>query len=109
MSTQSEIAVRALRKLKVIGAVDTATAEDLALALQAVKDAHNVLSGMGLLRWAEDNIPADVDLGYVLITSYLMAPDFTQQAQPEWLAQGLVIVQNFVYLPTSGVVASLDF
>jgi hypothetical protein len=109
MSTQSEIAERALRKLKVIGATETATAEDLALALQSVTDAHNVLSGMGLLRWAEDNIPDDVDLGYTLMTAYLMAPDFVQPQQPEWMAQGIGIVQNFVYLPNSGTVCSQDF
>lgn len=109
MSTQSELAERALRKLKVIGATETATAEDLALAMQSLTDAHNVLSGMGLLRWAEDDIPNDVDLAYVLMTAYLMAPDFTQPQQPEWMAQGISIVQNFVYLPTSGTVCSLDF
>lgn len=109
MSTQSEIAERALRKLKVIGATETATAEDLSLALQSVTDAHNVLSGMGLLRWAEDNIPNDVDFGYVLMTAYLMAPDFVQPQQPEWMTQGIGIVQNFVYLPNSGTVCSLDF
>ena len=109
MSTQAEIAERALRKLKVIGATETATAEDLALALQAVTDAHNVLAGMGLLRWAEDGIPAEADLGYVLMAAYLMAPDFTQPQQPEWMAQGVGIVQNVVYLPMTGTVSAEDF
>jgi hypothetical protein len=109
MSTQAEIAERALRKLKVIGATETATAEDLALAVQAVTDAHNVLAGMGLLRWAEDDIPAEADLGYVLMAAYLMAPDFTQPQQPEWMAQGVGIVQNVVYLPMTGTVSAEDF
>lgn len=36
MSTPADIAVRALRKLKVIGATETASAEDLALMTQSV-------------------------------------------------------------------------
>lgn len=109
MSTQSEIAERALRKLKVIGVTETAAAEDLALALQSVTDAHNVLAGMGLLRWAEDDIPVEADLGYVLMTAYLMAPDFVQPQQAEWMAQGLGIIQNVVYLPMTGTVSAEDF
>lgn len=109
MSTQSEIAVRALRKLKVIGATETASPEDLALALQSVTDAHNVLANMGLLRWAEDDIPDEADLGYVLMTAYLMAPDFVQAQHVEWMAQGIGIIQNVVYLPMTGTVYSEGF
>ncbi len=78
MSTPDEIATRALRKLKVIGATETPSAEDLALALQSVRDAHNTWAVAGLLRWTLDTIPEEVDLAYVLFSAYLMAPDFVQ-------------------------------
>lgn len=108
MSTASELAERALRKLKVIGAVETATPEDLQLAMQAVRDAHNVWSGQGLLRWTLDTIPEDVDLAYVLLASFLMAPEFLQVQEAAWSNQAFGIVQAFVNLPNSGPIYSVE-
>lgn len=109
MSTPAEIAVRALRKLKVLGATETASAEDVALAVQSVKDAHNVWTGQGLTRWTLDTIPQEVDLAYSLFAAYLAAPDFVQPQEPAWPAQAAAIVQTFVNLPTSGDVYAEDF
>ena len=102
MSTPADIAVRALRKLKVIGATETASAEDLALMTQGVSDAHSVLAMQGLLRWTRDTIPDDLDLAYELMAAYIKAPDFVQPQQPEWMAQGIGMVQQYVHLPNSG-------
>ena len=109
MSTPADIAVRALRKLKVIGATETASAEDLALMTQSVIDAHNVWTGQGITRWTLDTIPQEVDLGYVLFAAYLAAPDFVQPQEPAWTAQAMGIVQNFANLPTTGDVYAEDF
>lgn len=102
MSTPDVIATRALRKLKVIGALETPSAEDLALAIEGVGDAHSALALQGLLRWTLDTIPNDLDLAYELMAAYIKAPDFVQPQQPEWMATGVGLVQQFVYLPTSG-------
>lgn len=109
MTAPSELATRALRKLKVIGATETASAEDHELALQHVTDAHNIWSGQGLLRWTLDTIPAEVELAYVLFAAFLAAPDFVQPQDPVWPAQALSIVQNYVNLPTCGAVFAEDF
>ncbi len=108
MSAPEELAVRALRKLKVIGATETAEAEDLELAIQGVRDAHNFFSNQGLLRWTLDDIPEEVDLGYVLMAAFFMAPDFVQPQEASWATGGLGTVQSFVNLPTSGDVYSVE-
>lgn len=109
MSTPSELATRALRKLKVIGATETASAEDLALMTQSVKDAHNVWSGQGITRWTLDTIPQEVDLAYVLFAAFLAAPDFVQPQEAAWPGQAMSIVQTFVCLPMAGDVCAEDF
>jgi hypothetical protein len=109
MSTPDAIAIRALRKLKVIGATETASAEDLALATQGVSDAHSALALQGLLRWTLDTIPNDLDLAYELMAAYIKAPDFVQPQQPEWMVAGIGLVQQYVYLPNSGSTFSEDF
>lgn len=106
MSTADILAVRALRKLKVIGATETAAAEDLELAIQALRDAHAVWAGLGLLRWTFDTIPNDADLAYTLFGAYLAAPDFNQPQDATWSAQALGMVQTLAYLPTSGDICS---
>lgn len=108
MSAPEELAVRALRKLKVLGATETASSEDLELAVQGVRDAHNLFSGQGLLRWTLDDIPEDVDLGYVLMAAFFMAPDFVQPQEASWASGGLGIIQNYVNLPTSGDIYSVE-
>lgn len=102
MATPADIATRALRKLKVLGATETASAEDLALSTQSVTDAHNVWSGQGLTRWTLDTIPQEVELAYVLMSAYLAAPDFVQPQDPAWPGQAAAMVQTFVNLPTTG-------
>ena len=102
MSTPDVIAIRALRKLKVIGATETPSAEDLALATEGVRDAHSALALQGLLRWTLDTIPDDLDLAYELMAAYIKAPDFVQPQQPEWMATGIGLVQQYAYLPNSG-------
>lgn len=109
MSTPDVIAVRALRKLKVIGATETASAEDLALASEGVSDAHGVLALQGILRWTLDTIPDDLDLAYELMAAYIKAPDFVQPQQPEWMAQGIGMAQQYAHISNSGATFAEDF
>lgn len=109
MTAPSELAERALRKLKVIGATETASAEDLALMTQSVRDAHNVWAGQGVLRWTLDSIPQEVELAYVLFGAYLAAPDFVQPQEAAWPAQALAIVNTYISLPMTGDVYSEGF
>jgi hypothetical protein len=109
MSAPDVIANRALRKLKVIGATETAAAEDIALATEGVSDAHGVLAMQGLIRWTLDTIPNDMDLAYELMAAYIKAPDFVQPQQPEWMAQGIGMVQQYVYLGNTGSTWAEDF
>lgn len=99
MTTAAELAERVLRKLKVLGAVETASPEDLNVAMQAVTDAHNTLDGHRLLRWTLQDIPKQVDLGYVLMAAYLCADDFVVPKDPGWMVQGMGVVQTFVNIP----------
>ncbi len=109
MAAPSELATRALRKLKVIGATETASAEDHELALQHVTNATNTWSGQGLLRWTLETIPAEVELAYVLFAAFLAAPDFVQPQEPAWAGQALSMVQSYVNLPTAGDVYAEEF
>lgn len=109
MATPSELAERALRKLKVLGATETASPEDLAIALQSINDAHNLWSAQRLLRWTLDTIPQEAELGYVLMAAFLCAPDFNQPQDGQWSVQAQVTVQIAANLPTSGDVYSEDF
>lgn len=108
MSAPEELAVRALRKLKVLGATETASPEDLELALQGVRDAHNLFDAQGLLRWTLDDIPEQADLGYVMVSAYFMAPDFVQPQEGSWASGGLAAIQSYVNLPTSGAIYSVE-
>jgi hypothetical protein len=97
--TPAELAVRVLRKIKVLGANETASAEDLAVATQSVLDAHNALEVQRLTRWTLQDIPRQVELGYVLMAAYLAADEFVVPKEPEWMGQGLRTVQAFVHIP----------
>ncbi len=109
MSAAAELAERVLRKLKVIGAVETPSAEDLELALQAVRDAHNVWDGQGLLRWTLDTIPENVDLAYVLMGAFLAGDDFVIPPNETWPRQALGIIESYVNLPNCGPIYSEGF
>lgn len=109
MATPAEIAVRALRRLKVLGASETASPEDLALALQRVTDAHNVLDTQNLLRWTLNDIPMQVEMAYEQMVSYLAAGDFVQAKDSAWMAQGIGQVQAFVQLRPAGPIYAEDF
>lgn len=109
MATPDEIAARALRRLKVLGASETAAPEDLALALQRVTDAHNALDTQKLLRWTLNDIPQQVELAYEQMAAYLAADDFVQAKDAAWMAQGFTQVQSFVQIPVRGPIWSEDF
>lgn len=98
-ATPAELAVRMLRKVKVLGATETASAEDLAVAVQAVTDAHAVLNVAGLLRWTLADIPREVELAYVLIAAHLAADEFVVPKEPGWMVSGVGMVQQYVHLP----------
>lgn len=99
--TPEELAVRVLRKIKVLGANETASAEDIRDALQAVKDAHAALQVQDLVRWTLADIPAEAEVGYVLMASYLAADDFVVPKDEAWMGQGLRHIQALVHIPAT--------
>lgn len=98
-ASRSELAVRALRKVKVVSLYETADPEQLSVAEEAITEAHGVLQAQGLLRWTLSDIPQAVEVSYVSMAAYLMADDFGRARDPAWMAQGMTQVQTFVHLP----------
>jgi hypothetical protein len=109
MTTPAELAVRVLRKLKVIGATETASAEDLQLATEGIHEAHQVLKNQSLAEWTLQDIPQEVELSYALMGAYLKADDFVQPKDAGWMATGIANVQAFVHVPYTGESAAADF
>lgn len=107
--TPAELAVRVLRKLKVLGASETADAGDLDAAIQGVKDAHQYFSTEGLSRWTLNDIPQAVETGYVNVGAFMCADEFLQPKQPEWFSLGLKAVQAYVNIPYEPCGCAVDF
>jgi hypothetical protein len=109
MATPAELAVRVLRKLRVIGASETASAEDLDLAIEGLGEAHSAVEVAGLSDWTLDTIPENCEVGYVMMAAYLRADEFLQPKDPAMMVMGMRQIQGYVYVPNSGVTSAEDF
>jgi hypothetical protein len=105
----TELTDQVLRKLKVLGAVETASAEDAAVVRQALKDAHSVFSGQDLVQWTLNGIPSNAGLGYVLYAAYLSADEFVVPKDETWAIQGLKHLQSLVHIPAREGCRIADF
>jgi hypothetical protein len=111
MATVEELAVRVLKKIKVLGATETANDDDRAEAVQAIKDAHYALSVETVLRWTLADIPKEVEMPYVLIGAFYAADAFSVPRDPQWWPMGVKQVQAFVHIPLEDdeVTTSIDY
>lgn len=92
MATKTELAQRLLRKLGVVGAGQTATADDALIAEEKIVAVHDALVSMNRARWTLADVPAYAAEAYVLMASVLAAPDFGVPADGGAWVAGLRMV-----------------
>lgn len=95
MATLADLGVRVLKRLAVIGAVETASAEDAALAQQKVTDAHNMLAAMGKTRWPLLGTPDYAVPAVVECAAALAAPEYEIRGDdaPKWLTGEMMLAR----------------
>ena len=76
MATQSDLAVRVLRKLRRLGTNQTAQPNDLLIAKQKLRAAHVSLQKDKRLRWTIQTMPEAAEEPYVFMAAFLAAPEF---------------------------------
>jgi hypothetical protein len=72
-ATQTDLAIRVLQKLKVLGVGQSASAEDLQLAKQAINEAHASLRKDRRVRWTLQELPEAAELPYVMLAATIWA------------------------------------
>lgn len=78
MATQTELAIRVLQNLKVLGTGQSASVEDLQIAEQKIRAVHATLKSDQRVRWTIQSIPVEAEEPYVFMASFLAAPAFGQ-------------------------------
>lgn len=109
MATATELVPRVLRKIKVLAAGEVASAEDAQLVEEKLRAVHASLKTHGLLRWTLQDIPDYAEEPYVMMCAFLVAPDFSQVAEPAYWSIGLSEIQAAVSLKAAGVVRAEYF
>lgn len=109
MATRRELAARVLRKLMVLAAGETASAEDQQLAEEKLEAVHAALQVDGLARWTLQDIPKFAEEPYVMMAAFLGARDFGQPADGTLWAQGLGQIQAGVALGSGGPICTEYF
>jgi len=83
MVTVTDLAVRTLEKLQVLGA-EVPSARDLKKAEDAVRTAHAQFKVWDILRWTLSDIPDYAEEPYVLMAAYNCADDFQVPQLDKW-------------------------
>ena len=81
--TKAQLATAVLRRLKIIGAEETADADDSNLVQDIYGDKLEELYDLELAYWAEDEIPDEVYRIIVTLIANEVAPEFHQQFSPD--------------------------
>lgn len=82
---------------------EPATADDLVKAVEGLEAAHALLKAQGLVRWTINDIPPEVQMGYILMGAALCASDYASPVDTStFLAAGLRMVQTAVHVPIGG-------
>lgn len=92
MATKNELALRLLRKLGVVGAGQTASADDLLIAEEKIVAAHDTLVSMNRARWTLNDVPGYAAEGYVLMALPFAGPEFGQPADAGAMAAGMRLI-----------------
>lgn len=103
MATFNDLAIRTLQKLQVLGQDETASAADLAKAVEKVTAAHALLKAKRVLRWTQADIPDYAEEAYVLIAAFLGAADFQVERDPMGLQMGLNMIYEGINSPAVGI------
>lgn len=102
MATLEDLGIRVLRRLSVISAVETPSAEDASVAQQKVTDAHNMLAALGKTRWPLIGTPDYVVPAVVECAATLAAPEFgiVGELAPKWQT-GEMMLSRLTAVPYS--------
>lgn len=101
--TLNALASRLLHKLQVLDKAEAASGADLDKALEKLVAAHGVFKSEGLVRWTLEDIPVEVQEGYLLMAGALGADDFASAVNgANWPVMGMRILQAYVHIPRSG-------
>lgn len=92
MQTKSQIALRLLRKLGVVGAGQTASADDQERAEEKVSAVHDALVSLGKPRWTLSAVPDYAAEAYALMGTVLAGPEFGAPVDPGAWSAGLRMV-----------------
>lgn len=92
MANKSELALRLLQKLGVVGSGQTAKADDQSLAEEKIGAVHAVLMRRRLVRWTLADVPEDAAEGYALMASPMAGPEFGAQVDPGSYMAGMRLV-----------------
>ncbi|MDR5802137.1 hypothetical protein [Caballeronia sp. LZ001] len=98
-ATQTDLAIRVLQKLKVLGVGQSASAEDLQVAKQAINEAHASLRKDRRVRWTLQELPEAAELPYVMLAATICAADFGAAADPGWGSWAEKEITGVIYTP----------
>ena len=107
MATKSELALRLLRKLGVVGAGQTASADDQERAEEKISAVHDALVSLGKPRWTLSAVPEYAAEAYALMAAVLAGPEFGAPVDGGAWAAGIRMVSAGAALgPSSDPITS---
>lgn len=109
MATKAELATRVLRKIKVLGAGQTADAEDQLIAEEKVSAVHASLKKDERVRWTLQDIPEEAAEPYVFMASFLAAPEFGAGLGPDVWNWGQQEITRLISTPRSGETTCTEY
>lgn len=109
MANKAELATRVLRKIKVLGAGQTADAEDQLIAEQKVAAVHASLKKDERVRWTLQDVPEAAEEAYVFMASFLAAPEFGAGIGPEVWTWGQQEITRLISTPRSGEATRMEY
>lgn len=92
-----------------LAANESPSAADLVKAIEKVKAAHYSFGVQRIAQWTLNDIPPYAEEPYVAMAAYLMAPDFSADADPNWVAFATVELQRATNLPSNATVQTEYF
>ncbi|MGO4763816.1 hypothetical protein AB4120_14865 [Cupriavidus sp. 2KB_3] len=93
------MALRTLRKIKVIAAGETPSAEDNDLAEEKLNVVHDLLQYEKKRTWDWSDMPEYAKEAYAMMAGFLCSADFEVQADPGLWNAGMVILNKGNYVP----------
>lgn len=79
-----DLAARALEKLGILAAGETADAADLMKAREKLRASHAAVVVRNLDRWTDRNLPESVHEPYATLAAVLLAPDYGRTPGVDW-------------------------